>query len=43
MPRNDKKKTTRSEIPIDIFERAYEKIKNGRMSISEAAKTFNID
>lgn len=43
MPRNYKKKTTRGEIPIDIFVRAYEEIKNGRMSIREAAKSFNID
>lgn len=43
MPRNYKKKTTRGEIPIDIFERAYEEIRNDRMSIREAAKTFEID
>lgn len=43
MPRNYKKKTERGETPIDIFERAYKEIKNGRMSIREAAKTFAID
>ena len=42
MPRNYKKKTVRGKTPIDVFEKAYEEIKNG-MSTREAAKTFAID
>lgn len=43
MPRNYQKKTKRGEIPLELFEKAYGEIKNGRMSLRESAKTFEID
>jgi DNA invertase Pin-like site-specific DNA recombinase len=43
MVRNFKKKTKRGEISQQRFERAYADIKEGILSLREAARTYEID
>lgn len=43
MVRNYVKKTSRGEIPIETFEKAYTEVLEGNLSLREAAKTYGID